>query len=103
MLACRHGAKTRAEGRASAFQKPDRTRSLGSPLKVFRGGRFMKRRVLVVDIGGTRVKLLMSQRNRREFASGPGMRPEQLIRELKEAMRGWKLDWAPIVFPGPGA
>jgi hypothetical protein len=61
----------------------------------------MKRRVLVVDIGGTRVKLLMSQRNRREFASGPGMRPEQLIRELKEAMRGWKFDVASIGFPAP--
>jgi hypothetical protein len=49
----------------------------------------MKRRVLVVDIGGTRVKLLMSRRNRREFASEPRMGPAQLIRELQEAMRGW--------------
>ena len=61
----------------------------------------MKRRVLVVDIGGTRVKLLMSRRNRPEFASGPRMRPEQLIRELKEAMRGWKFDVASIGFPAP--
>jgi hypothetical protein len=61
----------------------------------------MKGRVLVVDIGGTRVKLLMSRRNRREFASGPRMRPEQLIRELKEAMRGWKFDVASIGFPAP--
>jgi glucose-6-phosphate isomerase len=29
------------------------------------------------------------------------MRPEQLIRELKEAMRGWKFDVASIVFPTP--
>jgi predicted NBD/HSP70 family sugar kinase len=61
----------------------------------------MKRRVLVVDIGGTRVKLLMSRRNQREFGSGPRMRPEQLIRKLKEAMRGWKFDVASIGFPAP--
>jgi hypothetical protein len=61
----------------------------------------MKRRVLVVDIGGTRVKLLMSRRNRREFASGPRMRPKQLIRKLKETARGWKFDVASIGFPAP--
>jgi hypothetical protein len=30
----------------------------------------MKRRVLVVDIGGTHVKLFLSQRNQCELASG---------------------------------
>ena len=61
----------------------------------------MKRRVLVVDIGGTHVKLLMSQRNQREFASGPRMRPKQLITKLKETARGWKFDVASIGFPAP--
>jgi len=35
----------------------------------------MKRKVLVVDIGGTHVKLLMSVRDQRYFASGPQIRP----------------------------
>ena len=61
----------------------------------------MKRRVLVVDIGGTHVKLLMSRRNHREFASGPRMRPKQLITQLKETARGWKFDVASIGFPAP--
>jgi predicted NBD/HSP70 family sugar kinase len=61
----------------------------------------MKRRVLVVDIGGTHVKLLMSRRNQREFPSGPRMRPEQLIAKLKETARGWKFDVASIGFPAP--
>jgi hypothetical protein len=61
----------------------------------------MKRRVLVVDVGGTQVKLLMSQRNQREFASGPRMTPEQLITKLKETARGWKFDVASIGFPAP--
>jgi hypothetical protein len=61
----------------------------------------MKKRVLVVDIGGTYVKLLMSRRKQREFASGPRMRPEQLITKLKETARGWKFDVASIGFPAP--
>jgi polyphosphate glucokinase len=61
----------------------------------------MKRRVLVVDIDGTHVKLLMSRRNHREFASGPRMRPEQLITKLKETAQGWKFDVASIGFPAP--
>jgi hypothetical protein len=61
----------------------------------------MKRRVLVVDIGGTHVKLLMSRRNHREFASGPRMRPKQLITQLKETARGWRFDVASIGFPAP--
>jgi hypothetical protein len=61
----------------------------------------MKRRVLVVDVGGTHVKLLMSRRNQREFASGPRMRPKQLIAKLKETTRGWKFDVASIGFPAP--
>ena len=61
----------------------------------------MKRRVLVVDVGGTHVKLLMSRRNKREFASGPRMRPKQLIAKLKETTRGWKFEVASIGFPAP--
>src|SRR5437016_9714104 len=59
----------------------------------------MKRKVLVVDIGGTHVKLLMSSRNQREFASGPRMRPEQMIARFKETVREWKFDVASIGFP----
>src|SRR5206468_8760919 len=61
----------------------------------------MKRRVLVVDIGGTWVKLLVSLREQREFASGPRMRPEQFIRRFKESVQGWEFDVASIGFPAP--
>jgi len=59
----------------------------------------MKRKVLVVDIGGTHVKLLMSSRDQREFASGPRMRPGQMIARFKETARDWKFDVASIGFP----
>ena len=61
----------------------------------------MKRRVLVIDIGGTGVKLLMSRRDERVFASGPRMKPEQFIAKFKENVRGWKFDVASIGFPAP--
>jgi hypothetical protein len=59
----------------------------------------MKRKVLVVDIGGTHVKLLMSLREEREFPSGPRMGPEQFLTRFKETVRGWKFDRVSIGFP----
>jgi len=61
----------------------------------------MKRKVLVVDVGGTYVKLLRSSRDEREFPSGPRLKPQQLIAKLKETARGWKFDRAAIGFPTP--
>ncbi|PYI60744.1 MAG: ROK family protein [Verrucomicrobia bacterium] len=61
----------------------------------------MKRKVLVVDIGGTHVKLLMSLREQREFPSGPRMGPEQFIERFVETVSGWKFDRASIGFPVP--
>ena len=61
----------------------------------------MKRKILVVDIGGTHVKLLMSPRDEREFPSGPRMGPEQFLARFKENVRGWKFDRASVGFPAP--
>jgi hypothetical protein len=61
----------------------------------------MRRRILVVDIGGSFVKLLMSERVERQFASGPRMTPRQFVTKFKETVRGWKFDVASIGFPAP--
>jgi len=61
----------------------------------------MKRKILVVDIGGTHVKLLMSLRDEREFPSGPRMGPKQFVEGFVETVRGWKFDRASIGFPVP--
>jgi hypothetical protein len=61
----------------------------------------MKRKILVVDIGGTSVKLLMSSRDEREFPSGPRMGPKQFLVGFKETVRSWKFDVASIGFPVP--
>ena len=60
-----------------------------------------KPRILVIDIGGTAVKLMMSPRDRRKFNSGPRMKPAQWLRRLKQAVRGWKFDAVSIGFPAP--
>jgi len=63
----------------------------------------MKRRILVVDIGGSFVNLLLSERVEREFASGPRMTPKQFVSKFEETVRGWKFDVASIGFPAAGA
>jgi hypothetical protein len=61
----------------------------------------MKRKILVVDIGGTYVKLLMSRRVEREFVSGPRMRPAEFVDRFKQNVRGWNFDVASIGLPAP--
>jgi hypothetical protein len=61
----------------------------------------MKRRILVVDIGGSFVKLLMSERVERQFASGSRMTPREFMARFRETVRGWKFDVASIGFPAP--
>jgi polyphosphate glucokinase len=58
--------------------------------------------VLVVDVGGTHVKILASgQKERREFPSGPAMTAEQMVRGVKELAGDWKYDAVSIGYPGP--
>jgi len=61
----------------------------------------MKRKILVVDIGGTYVKLLMSLRVEREFVSGPRMGPAEFVDRFKQNVRGWNFDVASIGLPAP--
>ena len=60
-----------------------------------------KRKILVVDIGGTHVKLMISRREKRKFDSGPRMTPRQLVKSLKKTVKGWDFDAVSIGFPAP--
>jgi hypothetical protein len=61
-----------------------------------------KKRVLVIDIGGSNVKLLISDRvKRRKFPSGPGLTPRRFVTETKKAVPDWKFDVIAIGFPAP--
>ncbi len=57
--------------------------------------------VLVVDVGGTSVKVLATgQDEPRKFPSGRKMKPEQMVSEVKQIARGWKYDVVSIGYPG---
>src|SRR6516162_2766813 len=58
--------------------------------------------VLVVDVGGTHVKILATgQEERREFPSGTTLTAEQMVRGVKEVAGDWKYDAVSIGYPGP--
>jgi polyphosphate glucokinase len=58
--------------------------------------------VLVVDVGGTHVKILASgQKERREFPSGLELTAEQMVRGVRELAGGWKYEVVSIGYPGP--
>ena len=59
-------------------------------------------KILVIDIGGTNVKLLATgQRTPTKVPSGPRFTPRQLVDEVREATEGWEFDAISIGYPGP--
>lgn len=58
-------------------------------------------KTLVVDIGGTHVKLLMEGAEQRQFDSGMKTLPVDFVANLKENTRDWKIDNVSIGFPSP--
>jgi predicted NBD/HSP70 family sugar kinase len=57
--------------------------------------------ILVVDIGGSGVKILATgQSERRRFPSGPAMTPQQMVTGVKELAADWKFDVVSIGYPG---
>jgi predicted NBD/HSP70 family sugar kinase len=59
------------------------------------------KKILVVDIGGTHVKLMIKAGKQRQFDSGPRMTPKQMIKGIKASVRDWKFDAVSIGFPAP--
>jgi polyphosphate glucokinase len=60
-----------------------------------------KKTILVIDIGGTHVKLMISRRDKRKFDSGPRMGPKQMVTKIKAIVTGWNFDAISIGFPSP--
>ena len=59
----------------------------------------MKPSVLVVDIGGTHVKLLMSAKDKLKFDSGPDMTPRDFVRKFHQTKTELKFATISIGFP----
>lgn len=59
-------------------------------------------KVLVVDVGGTHIKVLATgQTEPREFPSGPTMTPKPMISGIKRLTADWKYDVVSMGYPGP--
>src|SRR5256885_14071906 len=58
-------------------------------------------RVLVVDVGGTHIKVLATGRKTPvKISSGPRMTARAMVRRVREAVKGWSYDAVSIGFPG---
>src|SRR5262249_41004466 len=58
--------------------------------------------VLVIDIGGTGVKLLATgQDTPRKFPSGPDLTPSQMVGGVVQAAAGWDYEALSVGYPGP--
>jgi len=57
--------------------------------------------VLVIDVGGTNVKLLASGQDApRKFRSGPALTPRRMVAGVKKTTKDWKYDVVTIGYPG---
>jgi polyphosphate glucokinase len=61
----------------------------------------MKKKILVIDIGGTHVKMMISREKKRKFKSGPKLKPQEMVARVKEEVQDWKFDAISIGFPAP--
>ena len=59
-------------------------------------------KILVIDVGGTHVKVLATGHKQRvEFPSGSKMTPAKMIAMVRAATADWKYDAVSIGYPGP--
>lgn len=59
-------------------------------------------RVLVIDVGGTHIKVLATGRKEPiKIPSGPELTAKEMVRQVREAIAGWGYDAVSIGFPGP--
>jgi polyphosphate glucokinase len=62
----------------------------------------MSRKVLVIDVGGTHIKILATGRKTpRKIDSGPKMTARAMCAWVKESAKDWPHDVAAIGYPGP--
>jgi predicted NBD/HSP70 family sugar kinase len=59
-------------------------------------------RILVIDVGGTHVKLFATGRRLpRKLPSGPTLTPQQMCQRVRRATAEWDFDAVSIGYPGP--
>jgi polyphosphate glucokinase len=58
-------------------------------------------KILVIDVGGTHIKLSMGAARAIKIASGPEMSAARMAAEVKKATAAWKYQAVSIGYPGP--
>ena len=61
----------------------------------------MKKRVLVIDVGGSHVKLMISRAQKQKFKSGPDLTPREMMAQMRPLVEGWTFDAVSMGFPAP--
>jgi polyphosphate glucokinase len=88
---------TAAQSGNTVAKSPPTLQKHGAPLSHELHGR----QVLVIDVGGTHVKILATgQAHHREFPSGPQLTPKEMVRKVRK-VAGWSYDVVSIGYPGP--
>ena len=76
--------------------------ALKESLKAVAGRRSRVKSVLVIDVGGTSVKILATgQSESRSFRSGPKLTPRRMVSGVKKLAANWTYDVVSIGYPGP--
>jgi hypothetical protein len=61
----------------------------------------MRRKILVIDIGGSNVKLMISRSGKRKFKSGPYLTPREMVAQIEPLVNDWTFDAISMGFPSP--
>src|SRR5260370_35929566 len=93
MLAGGDRGRTRPERHLPASRSRDRTCRVAPHI------RQSMNKTLVVDIGGTRVKLMLEGAEQRMFDSGARIEPNEFVARLRKKSGGWRTRNATVAFP----
>ena len=59
----------------------------------------MTPKILVIDIGGSNVKLMISRGGKRKFRSGSQLTPRDMVAQIQPLLGDWKFEAISMGFP----
>ena len=85
----------------TAIRQEQAAAALRSAIKGVAGRRPRIKNVLVIDVGGTSIKILATgQTESRSFRSGPTLTPSRMVSGVKKLAADWTYDVVSIGYPG---
>jgi polyphosphate glucokinase len=91
-----------AKRRRAAIQQPQADAALTALIDAMVATPPSNKTVLVIDVGGTSVKILASgQTEVRSFQSGRKLTPDRMVSAVKKLAANWKYEVVSVGYPGP--